>query len=209
LQINISEETTKDTCVIIGGICASNYARVYHSKNTGNVSATCKNLMTYGGGICGYVNTNGAVNNPTVDSCISDCELSFTKDDDVWLYCGGIAGYMRGTVTRCCSASTFTNQFNKEKKVMSALMIGVTLYNYTYSFESGITLVKNLHLVRQSNCFLQSEITTNIVAVAFLANDSNYDDVNNENNMYGSDIAEDDSQIFITKYELEQNDLYW
>ena len=209
LKINVAAEATASTYIAIGGICASNYARVYHSKNCGDISATCKNLTTYAGGICGYVNTNGAVDNPSVDSCISDCELSFTKNDNVWLYCGGIAGYMRGVVSNCCSASTFTNQFNKEKKVMSALMIGVTLYSYTYSFESGFNLVKYLHLARQNNCFLQSEITTNIVAVAFLANDSNYDDVNNEYNMYGNDIAEDDSQIFITKGELEQNDLYW
>ena len=85
---------------------------------------------------------------------------------------------------------------------MSALMIGVTLYDYYFN-------LKNLYLNRNGNVFLQSELTTNNVGVAYLLNDLNYDNVDNENNIYGADILEDDSLIYETTEQITTCDKYW
>ena len=160
LTINNEVQTENNAVLIIGGICAYNYKNILHSKNDGNISANCNDSIVYVGGICGQVDdTIDLANNPTISSCITSGNFSINRQNDsTMLYCGGIAGFMVGTLSDSCSISTFECEFDINKKSMTGLVVGASYYQYLYN---------NLLLTMQNVHCLTSAYTDVDIAILF------------------------------------------
>lgn len=201
LKIDNTVETSNDAIIIIGGICASNNSTIYHSKNCSEITAISQNSASYIGGICGYVNTSGAANNPIIDFCIAEGNINFTKNsDDVYLYCGGIAGYMIGNITNCCSTLTFASGFNKETKNMVAAIIGATYGQAIVNPFTLEVLSVTMYLNISNNHYLISETIPQPIAIIY---------INSSQFVYVENASQLDFTPHETAEEIEQLEIYF
>lgn len=200
LKIESSAETSNNAIIIIGGICASNNATIYHSKNCADITISSKNNTIYAGGICGYVNTSGEANNPIIDFCVAEGKFDISKQsDDVFAYCGGIAGFMIGNITNCCSLSTFKNGFDKEKNNIYATMIGSTLGQAIINPFTGVIISVTLYLNIQNDNYVINESIPQPVALIYA----------NNNAIYIENSSELNFTAYQTEDDLKANEIYW
>ncbi|HAJ78123.1 MAG TPA: hypothetical protein DCO89_03555 [Clostridiales bacterium] len=201
LKIDNTVETSNGAIIIIGGICASNNSTIYHSKNCSEITAISQNSASYIGGICGYVDTNGMANNPTIDFCIAEGNLNFTKNsDDAYLYCGGIAGHMIGNITNCCSTLTFTSGFDKETKNMAADIIGAT-YGQAIINPFTLEIVSvTMYLNITNNHYLISEEIPQPIAIIY---------INTSQFVYIENATQLDFTSHETVEEIKQLEIYF
>ena len=192
LNINQTVETTGNRVAIVGGICANNYATIFHCKNNGNIEVSTLNTTTHAGGICGYVNNYSNTIGALVDFCVATGNLKIDKtNDDVFIYCGGIAGYMVGTISNCCSVSTFTNGYDKDKNNMTALLVGASSGYPMFSTINLYINIQNVHI-------LTNVLVTQPMAIVYTP--------------YGSSYIENLNADFTTYDYLDdiiQSETYW
>ena len=188
LTANHSGEEKTNSGVFIGGISAQNYSVIEHCKNVGNIISTTNVIAIYAGGITGYTAQQN-YNSPTINSCASTGNFDLTKtDNDIFMYCGGISGFMVGIITNCYSTATYSQSYSQDNKNAIGLLVGASRIQDIY-----ISLnISNDH------CVL-IEQTTKPVAVVF-----------NIFNYYSYvENLEADITIHSSEQEIEQTDVYW
>ena len=153
---NTSSSKTQNRLNYIGGIVAINFSTIYHSKNECEITVNTVDVETYAGGIAGYSLSN--FKETEISECGAVGNFNITKDDnDTFVYCGGIAGFLSGdyvnmytflnaTVSNCYSICTFSSEYSEETKNMSAMVVGATKGNPNFyiTFE-------NVHCLATAN----------------------------------------------------------
>ena len=88
--------------------------------------------------------------NSLTDVIVSKCGFngnieSNKTNTDTFALCGGIAGFMIGTLIDSYSIATFTNGYDKDNSYMPALVIGGSYYAQSF-FGTNIYLsISNIH----------------------------------------------------------------
>lgn len=191
LSANHNGEEKTNSGIFIGGISANNYALIEHCKNIGNISCESQVIAIYAGGITGYTAQQNYNINPTINACGSVGNFDLKKtDDEIFMYCGGISGYMVGIISNCYSMSTYTQSYSQEKKNMIGLLIGAS---------SGQTFIETRILldIINDHCLLEEQSTKPIAIV-----------YTNMGYIYVENLSADIT-IHATQQEIEQTDVYW
>ena len=192
LSATSTTETTNNSAVLIAGIAASNTANINHCKNIGDITVSSQNMSIYAGGITAYTTSQTNADSPTINFCGTQGNLNLTKESDkVFLYCGGISGFMTGTVTNCYSLSTFENAYNQDELNMTALMVGAS---YGQAFFGNT----NVYLDIQDVYCLASEKTEKTLAIVYTNMGYSFVETLNA-----------DIEICATEEQIKQSSAYW
>lgn len=176
--------------VFVGGICSQNFSIIRHSKNLGNINSTSDITTIYAGGITAYTGQQEN-SNPSINFCGSTGNFDITKNsDEVFMYCGGISGFMIGSISDCYTTATYNQNYSEEKKNMIALMIGASSGQAFYGIQVYLD-IGNIHC-------LSVEGTTKTLAIVY----------SNMGYTYIENLSADIT-IHDTKQEIENTSIYW
>ena len=190
LTANHSGEEKTNSGVFIGGISAQNYSVIEHCKNIGDIISSTNVITIYAGGIAGYTAQQNN-SNPTITSCGSIGNFNLTKiDDTVFMFCGGISGFMVGMITNCYSIATYCQSYSQEKSNMIGLLIGASSGQAFLSVQIYLD-------ISNDHCLL-TEQSTKPVAIVYT----------NMGYIYVENL-DADITIHATKQDVEQTDVYW
>lgn len=135
----------ENATLFVGGICSINIATISESKNLANIFAKTQDSAIVAGGICAYCTTEAYGDNPVIQKCGAEGEFDLSKtSDDAYIFCGGIAGAMRGTILETYSLSTFKNAADNTTKNQTGLIFGLS---YGYAYSGGISVSLNISSV--------------------------------------------------------------
>lgn len=111
-----------------GGIVGINNARIYHCKNEGGIFAESESFLLYAGGVASVNNTYTAV----IDNCCAygTIEASAPESGNVFVFAGGIVGYLYGTIKDSYGVAEF--DCSGENAYIGGIA-GVTLSNNVVS----------------------------------------------------------------------------
>ena len=189
LSVKNTATSIDNTALFVGGICANNSKQITSCINSCDITAESQNSVIYAGGICAYVSHQSVY--PEISYCGTSGNFEITKEDDsVFCFCGGIAGFMIGSLTNSYSASTFSNDFDSEKQFCVALMIGATSGNLFINL--------TVYLDIQKVYCLASDQTDRTLAFAFT----------NMGNTYIDNLSAD-IHICSSVSEIQSCEVYW
>ena len=181
----------QEASTFVGGISAQNFSVIEHCKNTSIISSNTSYATIYAGGITAYTSQKDN-SNPTISSCASIGSFDIQKsDDELFAYCGGISGFMIGSIGDSYVTTTFSKKYSEEKLYMLGLMIGASSGVQTFWGTQIYLDIKNIHC-------LTVEETAKTLAIVYT--NAGYIFVEN----LSADITtHDDIQ------EIRQTDIYW
>ena len=120
-----------------GAICGRTFRTTRIQNCYANVTISAKNCC---GGICGMVATNqaGFVNDVIIENCLTDCYLTYTKDDvkagvAYYMYANAVIrnNWYSGNTTKDFGTNTWSDGFDKEENnsIVSELSAAVSALN--------------------------------------------------------------------------------
>src|SRR5574344_1168378 len=127
-------EEGSDFAVMVGGICSLNQSLISRSLNYGNIVALSDKSKIYAGGICAQAITVDKDNNIalSIGGCGVDCDIKvLSSGDKAYAFCGGITGYLVGSIQSCYSLVTFATSSNYVK-YFEGMAIGMTYVTNIY-----------------------------------------------------------------------------
>lgn len=190
LTVNSSSTTKSNNGIFVGGICSQNFSLVNHCKNTGNIISESEMTAIYAGGITAYTYQKSN-SNPEISNCASTGNFNLTKNNnDTFIYCGGISGYMIGTISNCYSTATFEQGYDEETNKMIALMIGASSGQAFYGIQIYLD-ISNIHCLSVAQ-------TSKTLAIAYV----------NMGYTYIENLTADIT-LHLTTQEIEGLDIYW
>ena len=192
LSVEKLVDTSNNSVIFAGGICAVNNATINHSKNVSSISINDKSSEIYAGGICAYAFAKMQNTIARVEYCGSESNFDITKEkDETFCLCGGIAGYMVGIISNSYSMCEFENQYNKEKNYLVSLLVGSSYGEAFFELKISIGFEKTY-------C-LSNDKTTKMVAIAFT----------NNGNFYIDNLTKADITICNSESQIKTSEVYW
>jgi len=185
-----NEMSAESATVFVGGICSINYATISYSKNLANIIASTNDSAIVAGGISAFCRIVNYDDNPTIESCGTEGDFDVSKNSDsAYVFCGGIAGAMRGTLSQSYSLSTFKNGSDTSTRNQTGLIFGLS---YGSVSMEGIIVYLNISSVY---CMSVENVPKTLSAV-------------NINGAYYTDGVLNADITTCTKEEIESTETY-
>ena len=186
----INEMSAESATIFVGGICAINYAVISHTKNLANIIASTNDSVIVAGGISAFCRIANYDDNPTIESCGTEGDFDVSKNSDsAYIFCGGIAGAMRGTLLNSYSLSTFKNGSDTSTRNQTGLIFGLS---YGSVSMEGIIVYLNISSVY---CMSVENVSKTLSVV-------------NINGAYYTDGVLNADITACTKEEIESTEIY-
>ncbi|MGN0961934.1 MAG: hypothetical protein ACI4PF_07065, partial [Christensenellales bacterium] len=129
---------------------------------------------------------------PSIKDCGSDSEISLQTENDIFIFAGGISGFLYGEINNCYSLSTFTNGYDENKYYIGSCL-GSSYLQYQI-FQSVICIsASNNYVLDQTNVLYQIGSLINNGTIVSKGLDCNNGEI----------------KTSLSEEEIKQQEVYW